>query len=130
MQQVACAGEPRGERNGCGSVAYVKKVVLGFVRVRVAGVFEKTGIVDIARFTTREHFVCVALVRNVKNELVDGGVEYIVQGDFRFDGTEVRAAVTADFGKAVEQGFADVACECGELGQIQLFEICRGMNLV
>jgi hypothetical protein len=104
--------------------------MFGFIRIRVTGIFEKARVVDVTGFAARDHFMGVALVGNVKNELVDGGVEYIVQGDFRFDGTEVRAKVPTDFGKAVEQGFADVACECGELGQIQLFEICRGMNLI
>lgn len=71
----------------------------------------------------------VALVRNVKDELVDGGVENVVQGDFCLYGAEVGTAVTADFGEAVEQGFANVASEGGQGLQIELFDVCRGIDL-
>ena len=63
-----------------------------------------------------EHFVHIALMADVEEEFVRGRIEGAVQGDGKFDHTEVGPEVSAGLGDRADEFLADFPGEAREVG--------------
>lgn len=58
--------------------------------------------------STGEHFVDVALMGDVKEELIGGGVKDAMEGDGEFDDAEIRAEMAAGIREGIDEDLADL----------------------
>ena len=70
----------------------------------------------------------VALVADVEDEFVLGGIEHAMQRDGEFDDTEIWAEVTAGFGEAVDEVMTHFFREQRELLRAESLYILGGLD--
>ena len=127
-RQVTSVRQAAAQTHRRGGVAHGKQVVLGLVGVGKAGSLAKTLRIDISVRTPSQRLVGVGLVRNVKDNLVDGGVKHAMKRDRKLNDAQVGGNVPADGGGAFEDGVADLAAEQRKLGAIESLDVlgrCR-----
>jgi hypothetical protein len=70
-----------------------------------------------------EKCVHVRVMANVENELIFGGVEYVVESQGELNNAEIRAEVAAVFGKNGDKLRADFRSESSELGKVEFLDV-------
>ncbi len=83
-----------------------------------------------AVFPAGEQLVDIALMAHVPDKLVFGRVENAVQGDSQFHHTQVRAEMTAVFGKDGDQLLADFFGQLLQLVQLEFPDVFRTVHHV
>ena len=127
-RQVASVRQAAAQAHRCGGVAHGEQVVLGLVGIGKARSLTITLRIDISVRAPGQRLVGVGLVRNVKDNLVDGGVKYAMKRNRKLNDAQVGGNVPADGGGAFEDCLADLAAELRELGAIKSLDVlgrCR-----
>ena len=75
-----------------------------------------------------EHFVHVALVADIEEQLVLRCIEDAVQGDGEFHYTQIGAEVATGFGKGFDQRLANNFRQHGQLFDIQVLDVSGRAN--
>ena len=122
MRQAAAQAHRRG------GVAHGEQVVLGLVGIGKARSLTITLRIDISVRAPSQRLVGVGLVRNIKDNLVDGGVKHAMKRNRELNDAQVGGNVPADGGGAFEDGVANLAAELRELGAIKSLDVlgrCR-----
>ena len=127
-RQVARVGKAAAQAHRRGGMAHGKQVVLGLVGIGKARSLTITLRIDIGVRAPRQRLVGVGLVRNVKDNLIDGGVKHAMKRNRKLNDAQVGGNVSADGGGAFEDCLADLAAELRELGAIKSLDVlgrCR-----
>ena len=93
----------------------VKDIVHALVGVRKAGDISVLRLVDVGADAPREHFVRIALMGDIEDDLVARRIKDRVECDGRFDDAEVRRDVPADAARAVDERRTHLLCENASL---------------
>ena len=127
-RQIAGVCQAAAQAHRCGGVAHGEQVVLGLVGIGKARSLAKTFRIDIGIRTPSQRLMGVGLVRNVKDNLVDGGVKHAMKRNRKLNDAQVGGNVPADGGGAFEDGVANLVAELRELGTIKSLDVlgrCR-----
>ena len=128
--EITCArNSERGGDRGAG-VSGFKTVVFAFVPLREAGdpsVFPQGRELFIP---PRNHFVDIALVADVVDDFVPGGIVNPVHRHGQFHHAEIGSQVSSVLGNGLDQFAPDLGAQRGKLFFIQFFQICRGLDLL
>ena len=76
-----------------------------------------------------QYLVGIALVGYVKDYLVLGGVEYIVESHSQLHNTEVRSLMSACFAYLVDECGSCLVRKCLKLRDLQLFYVVRAVDI-
>ena len=128
--QIPGLGKTAGQANGSGRMSDRKEIVFALQRVGITRNLIVSGWIEERSVTPGQHFVYIALVRNVVHHLIFRRIEHIMQSNRRLDHAEVRAdmaAVRTQFG---QQGLADFAGQPVQLADGESFYIFRGINFL
>ena len=120
---VAACGETEGGGKGGSRVAGTVAIVLGFgaEKEAIEAVLRADGL-DLVP-PAGEHFVDVALVGDVEEELVFRRIKDPVEGDGELYDPEVRAEVSAGLRETVDEFFPDFLCEERKLLFGKIFDV-------
>ena len=127
-RQVARVGKAAAQAHRGRGVTHGEQVVLGLVGIGKARSLTITLRIDISVRAPGQRLVGVGLVRNVKDNLVDGGVKHAMKRNRKLNDAQVGGNVPADGGGAFEDCLADLAAELRELGAIKSLDVlgrCR-----
>ena len=127
-RQVTSVRQAAAQAHRRGGMAHGEQVVLGLVGIGKARSLTITLRIDISVRAPGQRLVGVGLVRNVKDNLVDGGVKYAMKRNRKLNDAQVGGNVPADGGGAFEDGVANLAAELRELGAIKSLDVlgrCR-----
>ena len=127
-RQVTSVRQAAAQAHRRGGMAHGEQVVLGLVGIGKARSLAIACRVDISVRAPRQRLVGVGLVRNVKDNLVDGGVKHAMKRNRKLNDAQVGGNVPADGGGAFEDCLADLAAELRELGAIKSLDVlgrCR-----
>ena len=105
-----------------------EQVVLGLVGIGKARGLAVACRVDISVRAPGQRLMGVGLVRNVKDNLVDGGVKHAMKRNRKLNDAQVGGNVSADSGGAFEDGVANLAAEQRKLGAVESLDVlgrCR-----
>ena len=102
-----------------------KEIVLALMRIGIAGNIVEMFLIEICVFSAGQHLVGIALVGNVKNDLILRGIKHIVQCDGRLHHAEVRPEVTAVLAQTEHQSLAHFSRQRIHLVLIQFLHIFR-----
>ena len=122
MRQAAAQAHRRG------GMTHGEQVVLGLVGIGKARSLAITLRIDIGVRAPSQRLVGVGLVRNVKDNFVDGGVKHAMERNRKLNDAQVGGNVPADGGGAFEDGVADLAAEQWKLGAVESLDVlgrCR-----
>ena len=123
--QVASLGQPARQTDRRGSVADDKVVVFALGGFGIAGhVIIMRGIKE-SVLTSRQHLVGIALVRDIKDNLVLGRVEDIVQGYGSLHHAKVRTDMSAVGRKFLQQSGPHLRAKSDKFVSIQAFHVGR-----
>ena len=127
-RQVTSVRQAAAQAHRRGGMAHGEQVVLGLVGIGKARSLTITLRIDIGVRAPRQRLVGVGLVRNVKDNLVDGGVKHAMKRNRKLNDAQVGGNVPADGGGAFEDGVANLVAELRELGTIKSLDVlgrCR-----
>ena len=128
--RIARNGKTMCIRQHSGGVAVLNEVVAAFFAAGVtrdAAVLAQLGE---PRLTTRENLVHIRLVAGVPQHGIGGGLEYSVQRNGQFHGTQVGPQVTTGLCHGVHDEIANLTRQLIELGNGQRAQIRRLVNAV
>ena len=94
-RQIPRLGKTCGKADGGRCVPDVEKVVRTFLGIRIAGDIVIMRLVQIRRGASRQHFVRIALVRDIEYDLVLWRIEHGMQCDDGLDCAKIRAKMPA-----------------------------------
>ena len=80
--------------------------------------------------SSREHFVGVALVGDVPDDVIFGHVEYVVEGDGEFDDAEGGGEVASGFGDGFDELPSEFVSELFEFFQVQFVHVVGVLDAV
>ena len=80
--------------------------------------------------TPREHLVGIALMTDIEDDLVLGGVEDIVEGNRRLHEAEVRAYMTTMVTHTVEDSLTDLTGYVVQFFDIESLDIFRTLDFL
>ncbi len=103
-------------------------VVRAFSRLAVAGHIIVMGRIHERLFPAGQNLVRVTLVRDIEDNLVNGGVEHIMQSHSRLHHSEVRADVASVIADLVDQIVPGLICKNIELVDVQLLDVGRAVD--
>lgn len=122
MRQAAAQAHRRG------GMAHGEQVVLGLVGIGKARGLAVACRVDIGIRAPSQRLVGVGLVRNVKDNFVDGGAKHAMKRNRKLNDAQVGGNVPADGGGAFEDCLTDLAAEQRKLGAVESLDVlgrCR-----
>ena len=127
-RQVTSVRQAAAQAHRRGGVPHGEQVVLGLVGIGKARGLAVACRVDISVRAPGQRLMGVGLVRNVKDNLVDGGVKHAMKRNRKLNDAQVGGNVPADGGGAFEDGVANLVAELRELGTIKSLDVlgrCR-----
>ena len=127
-RQVTSVRQAAAQAHRRGGMAHGEQVVLGLVGIGKARSLTITLRIDISVRAPGQRLVGVGLVRNVKDNLVDGGVKYAMKRNRKLNDAQVGGNVPADGGGAFEDCLTDLAAEQRKLGAVESLDVlgrCR-----
>ena len=127
-RQVTSVGKAAAQAHRRGGMAHGEQVVLGLVGIGKARSLTITLRIDIGVRAPSQRLVGVGLVRNVKDNLVDGGVKHAMKRNRKLNDAQVGGNVPADGGGAFEDCLTDLAAEQRKLGAVESLDVlgrCR-----
>ena len=127
-RQVTSVCQAAAQAHRRGGMAHGKQVVLGLVGIGKARSLTITLRIDISVRAPSQRLVGVGLVRNVKDNLVDGGVKHAMKRNRKLNDAQVGGNVPADGGGAFEDCLTDLAAEQRKLGAVESLDVlgrCR-----
>ena len=105
-------------------------VVLALARVGVTRDVVVRRRIEERRTAAREHFMGVALVRHVEDDLVLRRIEDVVQGDGRLDHAQIGADVAAVSAQFLQKRRADLVRQRFELLHRKSFHVLRSVDFL
>ena len=126
--QVTSVRQAAAQAYRRGGVAHGEQVVLGLVGIGKARSLAITLRIDIGIRAPSQRLVGVGLVRNVKDNLVDGGVKHAMKRNRKLNDAQVGGNVPADGGGAFEDCLTNLAAEQRKLGAVESLDVlgrCR-----
>ena len=126
--QIPCLCQTACKANRSGRMPYVKEIVFALLRIGIAGNVVKVFFIQIGIFSAGQHLVRIALMRNVVDDLILRGIEYIMHGNGRFHHAEIRSEVTAVLAQTKQQSLPHFCCQCMHFVYIQFFYIFWWIN--
>ena len=127
-RQVTSVRQAAAQAHRRGGVTHGEQVVLGLVGIGKARSLTITLRIDISVRAPSQRLMGVGLVRNVKDNLVDGGVEHAMKRNRKLNDAQVGGNVPADGGGAFEDCLTDLAAEQRKLGAVESLDVlgrCR-----
>ena len=102
-----------------------KEIVFTFTRIGISRYIIIMFFIQIGIFSASQHLVGIALMRNVIDDLILRGIEYIMHGNGRFHHAEIRSEVTAVLAQTKQQSLPHFCCQCMHFVYVQFFYIFR-----
>ena len=127
-RQIAGVCQAAAQAHRCGGMTHGEQVVLGLVGIGKARSLAITLRIDIGVRAPSQRLVGVGLVRNVKDNLVDGGVKHAMKRNRKLNDAQVGGNVSADGGGAFEDCLTNLAAEQRKLGAVESLDVlgrCR-----
>ena len=115
----------KAQRSRC--VSDSKEIMLAFRRLRISRNIIEMLFVKESVLSACQHLVAVALMRYIIYDLINRGIENIVECDRSFYHAQVRSAVAAVNAELVDKRFSHVLRKHCKLAVIKLFHISGGV---
>ena len=128
--QIPRLRKAQRQRNRSRSVSDGKHVVLTLKRIRKSRHIRKMSLVRVRFPAPRKNLVRVALVGNIKHDLVLRRIEDIVKRNRKLHNSQVRADVPALLAHPVDDRCSRLVGEDRQFCHSQLFDVIRAVNLL
>ena len=130
MVQISARRHTDHGGNGCGTVPRPERIVDTFRTLRKSrksAFLTQTGE---AAFASRQKLVRVALMPDVPNQFVFGGIKHIMQSDRQFDDAQTGTQMTAGRRNDLYDFLTDLVCQKRQIADRQRLQIRRRSNRI